>query len=115
MPISAIRVAVASSDGKFVSRHFGHADKFYIVDVTPEGFHCVCLRHCVPVCNMGEHNEADAESALSVLSDCDCVLVSRIGPDMREFLQGRGLRPYEIAGFVSESLAEVFRRERNRI
>ncbi len=31
-----IRVAVGSSDGKYVNQHFGHAQKFLIFDIERE-------------------------------------------------------------------------------
>lgn len=111
MEKNKIRVGIASGDGKFVTRHFGHTDRFYIADVTEDGFEGIGLRMCTPVCNMGEHNENDAENAIDVLSDCDCVLVAKIGLGMQEFLKSHGIRFYEIADMIPVSLREVFRRE----
>ncbi|MBP2045245.1 NifB/NifX family molybdenum-iron cluster-binding protein [Methanobacterium aggregans] len=56
-PIS-IRVAVASSDGKYVNQHFGHAGQFLIFDVDRSGnYEFLELRENVPSCKGGEANE----------------------------------------------------------
>ena len=37
-----LRVAVASSDGKFINQHFGHAEQFLIFDAN-----VTTLRYCI--------------------------------------------------------------------
>ncbi|WP_272942742.1 NifB/NifX family molybdenum-iron cluster-binding protein [Methanobacterium formicicum] len=44
-----IRVAAASSDGKYVNQHFGKADKFLIFDIKDNGEHeFIELRETAP-------------------------------------------------------------------
>jgi predicted Fe-Mo cluster-binding NifX family protein len=88
-----MKTAIASTDGKVVNQHFGRADKFYIVDVNEDTyeFRLTEERKTVPVCQSGDHNDTDMAEAVERLSDCDSVLVSRIGIRAKNEFEKRGI------------------------
>ncbi|MBD5543356.1 MAG: dinitrogenase iron-molybdenum cofactor biosynthesis protein [Lachnospiraceae bacterium] len=106
-----VRIAVASTDGKLVNQHFGRADRFYILETEEDTaeFKLAEERNTVPVCVNGDHEENQMEQAASNLSDCQYVLVSRIGMRARNELEARGLKVYEMPGIIEESVDKLIR------
>ena len=106
-----VKIAVASKDGKVVNQHFGRADKFYILEVDEEiaGFKLSEKRSIVPVCHHGDHESDQMKQAVSNLSDCQYVLVSRIGMRARNELETLGVEAYEIPGIIEESVDKLIR------
>ncbi|MTV48250.1 dinitrogenase iron-molybdenum cofactor biosynthesis protein [Heliobacillus mobilis] len=102
------KVAVASSDGKVVNRHFGHADKFLIFEVDEKTFCFLEVRETVPYCQNQSHGASSA--ALDALADCKAVLVSRIGPGAREELKSRGVESWVITDFIESALMQYVQR-----
>lgn len=77
-----IKVAVASSDGKIVNQHFGKAQKFLIFEINNNSeYEFIELRQTVPRC--GEDPDIKY-GTINLISDCDILLVSQIGPGARE-------------------------------
>lgn len=101
----ALKIAVATTDGIVVNQHFGRADRFLIVEVddsrTVVGRE---VRTVEPVCDGGNHDDNRLERQAELLSDCDAVLVSRIGPGARQALERRGVDVYELPGIIEESV-----------
>ena len=59
----SVRVAVASSDGKYINQHFGHAHQFLIFDVQGEHDYKFLgnSRTLLPSCNGGDHSSGALE------------------------------------------------------
>lgn len=91
----AHRIAVASSDGKVINQHFGHADRFYIVDVEDNSYSFVETRFHEPACGDQGHSNEVFDSILELLSDCQGIFVSRIGYGAARYLNSRGMRVFE--------------------
>lgn len=106
-----VKIAVASTDGKLVNQHFGRADKFYILEADEDTakFKLIEKRNGVPVCIDGDHEENQMKKAVNNLSDCQYVLVSRIGIRARNELEAFGLEVYEIPGIIGESVDKLIR------
>lgn len=104
------RIALASSDGKVINQHFGHADRFHIVDLNEDNYAFVETRHHLPACNNQEHHNNSFDSILELLADCEGVFVSRIGLGAASYLNAKGLRvfeaPYPIESVLNQLLAE---------
>ncbi|HEX2955104.1 MAG TPA: NifB/NifX family molybdenum-iron cluster-binding protein [Bacillota bacterium] len=101
------RVAVASSDGKFVNDHFGRAHQFLIFEYIGGTYRFVEMRSNIPSCQW-EKNEEDAHAqTIRNLKDCQAVLVSRIGPGALHTLASNGIRSYEIADYIEEALKRI--------
>lgn len=106
-----VKIAVASTDGKIVNQHFGRADKFLILETDEDTaeFKLIEQRDVVPICDGGNHEENQMKRAVHNLSDCQYVLVSRIGIRARNELETQGLEAYEIPGIISESVDKLIR------
>lgn len=104
----AVRVAVASSDGKFINQHFGHAQQFLIFEIDDEGkYEFIELRENVPTCSGGDHTSGALESTLDIIKDTQIVLISQIGPGASQFLLLNGIQPYMIPTFIEEALDKL--------
>lgn len=106
-----LRIGAATSDGIVVNQHFGHASKFRILEVKdgtidwlsePEN-----KRELESVCDGGTHDGSKLLENAEALSDCDCLLVSRIGPGARNVLENQGIRVFELPGLISESVEQM--------
>jgi nitrogen fixation protein NifX len=100
-------VAVASSDGKVVNQHFGHAEEFLILEVEGESYRFIEKRSLGAACHLGEHNERSMENVIEALSDCKYVLCTKIGPGAEQKLQKREITPFEIAHFIDEAMIKL--------
>ena len=109
----AYRVAVASTDGIVVNQHFGHADRFHIVELNPEDgtHHFVESRDVQHVCQGHGHDDAAFDSGLETLSDVQVILVAKIGQGASDYLERRGLLVYE-APFLIEPVFEKIIKDR---
>lgn len=101
------RVAVASTDGKFVNEHFGRARQFLIFDYLNGAYQFVETRSNIPSCNWEKAEEDAHAQTIRNLQDCQAVLVSRIGPGALHTLADHGIRSYEIADYIEEALSRI--------
>jgi predicted Fe-Mo cluster-binding NifX family protein len=102
-----MRIAVASSDGKFVNQHFGRATQFLILDVMGDSINIVELRENLPPCGASEYGGHDDDAlarAIALIADCQAVLCSRIGIGTRSELLSHGIEPVEARDFVEEAV-----------
>ena len=106
----AYRVAVATSDGYLVNRHFGRAERFDIYAALDDlSFRREEERFLPAVCQGGDHSEEAMQARIASLKDCSCVLVSRIGLTAAMALEAENMKAYEIPGYVEESLDQLIR------
>jgi nitrogen fixation protein NifB len=101
-----LRVAVASSQGKSVDLHFGHADQFLVFDVAANRVEFIDTRHVRAVEDDLEGVE-DLDLAVESIGDCQVVLSMRAGPHAQERLLKHGIRSIEHAGTLIAGLTEV--------
>lgn len=96
--MSNVRIAIASSDGIVVNRHFGKAEKFYIAeaDTSDYSYKIVEEREVTPVCKVEGHDDDALALAVKNLSDCRYLIVSRIGFRAKDACEAGGLVVYEI-------------------
>lgn len=100
------KVAVASSDGKFVNQHFGKAQKFLIVEIEEDGqYQFLELRETAPRCGGSVDLK---EKTLDLISDCQMVLVSQIGPGAAKKLINRGIKPLILPLLIDDALKEIY-------
>lgn len=103
-------IAVASSDGIVVNTHFGRAKDFYIYQVDDfDEIHLREKREVAPVCEGGNHNEERLKETLSKLSDCQYLLVSRIGDGAVTMAESMEIESYEIPGVITESVEQLIK------
>lgn len=102
------RIGIASSDGIVVNQHFGRADRFFIMDVNEDGGSDLLeTRKVIPVCEGGNHDEQKLKDVADKLSDCQYILVSRIGPGAENALQQRDIGVFEIPGMIEEVIKKI--------
>ena len=97
----AYRIAVASTDGIVVNQHFGHAERFHILELDAE----TGTREVERVCQGHYHHDSSFDKVIDALSDVHAVLVAKIGTGASDKLESRGLTVYE-APFPIEPLVE---------
>ncbi len=115
----AIRVAVASSDGKTVNEHFGRTGSFLIFRLAGDQWQQVEERPNLPACSGQRHDDNLLERTAELLSDCRGVVVSQIGPAAMDTLLYRHILPFVLDGTIADALAVVLAsklfRVRNKI
>lgn len=91
-----LRIAAASSDGRTVDAHFGHAREFLVFDVSPMGVRLVerriLDRYCSGPVTCGDAVPALA-SAIAALHDCTILLCARIGFEPWRALEDAKISP----------------------
>lgn len=104
----SFKVAVASSDGKFVNQHFGMAQQFLIFEIDDEGkYEFLELRENLPACDVEGHSEDAMTRSVKLISDCDAILASQIGPGAIDILIKNGIEPYLAPTYIDEALKEL--------
>lgn len=107
------KVALASSDGENVDRHYGRADAFFIYLIDDdEGYDLVEKRKVVPVCMEGSHVQSSMEESTSHFSDCRYVAASRIGNGAASLLSSKGITAMELPGTVEEAILKIWKYNR---
>ncbi len=107
------KIAVASTDGKVVNQHFGRADQFYIIEVDDEGeYEAIELRKLPPICQGGDHDEDAMIRNVKLLSDCEFVLVSRIGHSAENALERQGIVTYVIPDIIEDAVIKLISYEK---
>ena len=106
---SKIRIAVASSDGIVVNKHFGRTETFYIYDWDDEDLEQVEIREVTPVCEGGNHDEEKLIENAKTISDCQYLLVARIGPGASKVVESFGIEPMEIPGMILDVIEELIK------
>ena len=101
------RIALASHDGKFIDTHFGRAERFAIVDLFPERFELVELRNVRRACGPTGHDEGAFDAILDALSDCEALIVERIGYAAAQYVASKGMRVFEAPYPVEDVLFKL--------
>ena len=103
-----LRVSVASSDGKFINQHFGHAEQFLIFDIDDEGnYEYIELRKNEPTCSGGNHTAGSMKNAVGVLDGVKVVLVAQIGPGASQNLLLSGIQSFSVPSYIDEALEKL--------
>ena len=99
------RIAIATSDGFTVNEHFGHAKFFRVYDLSEEGYEHIEVRDAVAACqhSLG-HDTTRFDKIIELLSDCDAVLVQKIGEGAAAYLIEKGVRVFEVSGSIDAVL-----------
>lgn len=104
----SLKVAVASGDGKFINQHFGMASQFLIFELNADGTHKFLeLRENKPACGVEGHSDLSMDESVELISDCQVVLASQIGPGAIDILLAKGIEPYLAPTFIEDALKEL--------
>ena len=74
----AYRIAVASTDGIVVNQHFGHAERFHIIEIDENTYKYSGTREVERVCQGHYHHDSSFDKVIDVLSDVHAVVVAKI-------------------------------------
>jgi len=103
-----MKIALASSDGKFVSRHFGNTPSFVIAEVDGKKWSYVETRDNSPACGDAlcgdKHNQERFEESARLIQDCGAVICARIGNFAQQSLRQMNIQPLEKPGFIEDIL-----------
>ena len=99
------RLAVATSDGITVNEHFGHAKFFRVYDINQSGYDFIEVRDAVAACQhrLG-HDTTRFDKIIELLSDCDALLVQKIGEGAAAYLIAKNVRVFEVSGSIDAVL-----------
>lgn len=99
------RIAAASSHGTEIDEHFGRAVFFRIYELDDNGYSYIETRDVIAACNHAvTHSKTDFDAVIDLLSDCDAVLVQKIGEGAAAYLISRGVRVFEASGSIDAVL-----------
>ncbi len=87
------RVAVATRGEGLVNEHFGHAREFLVYEVAAAGSRLLGIRKVERFCQGGEGDEDALAPVLRALSDCQAVLVAKVGHCPKGQLAAAGVEP----------------------
>jgi nitrogen fixation protein NifX len=115
--LMAYNIAVASTDGINIDKHFGASDSFFIIKVNDDGTYE----------NLGERVVAEAQKDISstscggysgdpsiqkkieVISDCKCLLCSKCGPGSEKKIGKNNISAFEIDLKIDEALKKIIK------
>ena len=100
-----MKIAVTSTDGKYVDTHFGHAHQFYIYTANCKGLKFIEVRESSAYCFTNDtHNFQDnrLDLVFSVIQDCDLLFTKKIGEVPCAKLEEKGIKVLQYRGLISE-------------
>lgn len=101
------KFAVGTSDGKVVNAHFGRTPMFLIYDISKESIEKIEVRENEPGCSNLNEPKGTMENTITLIGDCDYVVVSQIGKPMVQRLEQSGIRALVIRDFIDDALIEM--------
>ncbi len=105
---TSYRVAVATSDGKMIDTHFGHAQDFTIFEVGADGNFSELERRSASFSCGGETCGGDAmKNAADSLKDCEFVLAAKIGPHALRALAADGITGLDVVLDIPSAIRKI--------
>lgn len=102
------KIAIASTDGINVNEHFGRAAFFRIYEIDAEHHHLIEIRDAVAACQQKRvHDKTNFDLTLELLSDCEGILVSKIGDGAAAYIISKGIRVFEVSGSIDAVLDKL--------
>lgn len=105
-----LRVAVATKGGGLINQHFGHAEEFLIYSVDEKGENVTFLqaRNVARYCGGPETCNDDCEvleKTVKMLSDCQLILCSRIGPEPLRALEKASIQVMQMYDLIESGIS----------
>jgi predicted Fe-Mo cluster-binding NifX family protein len=107
--VKTVKVALASTDGKFVNEHFGRASAFLIFDIlaNKREWKFVEKREVLPLCSQGEHSEEGIVASIENLIDCTAVVVAMVGQTIKRALEINHISVFEEADYIDSVMEKL--------
>ena len=118
-------IAVSSTDGVNIDKHFGASDSFFIIKVNDDGTYenlgerlvkegqnnttstscggSSCGHSC------GGHSDPAIQKKIEIISDCRCLLCSKCGPGSEKQLGKNNIATFEINLKLDEALKSIIK------
>lgn len=100
-----MKIAVVSTDGIHVDDHFGKAKRFLIYEITDGRINLIETRESTPLSVGDPDHPFDAErfgNIVSVIGDCEKVLMTQIGETPAAKLKDAGIEPVIFSGSIKD-------------
>jgi len=123
--LMAYNIAVASTDGINIDKHFGASDSFFIIKVNEDGTYKNLGERVVTEgqndtistgCggyssehSCGGHSTPSIQKKIEVISDCRCLLCSKCGPGSEKQLGKNNISAFEIDLKIDEALKKIIK------
>ncbi|MDR1942251.1 MAG: hypothetical protein LBQ47_07980 [Endomicrobium sp.] len=109
--MSKIKIALASSDGKFIDKHFGKAESWRIAELNTQTkeYREIEIRQTPKLCQENGHSAQTLAELIKILSDCKYVFVLKIGIWIVSELKSKGIKPVEFFGSTQNAADFVFK------
>lgn len=102
------KIALATTDSVNINEHFGRATFFRVYEIKNGEYKFIESRDTVAACQHNHsHSQTDFDRVINLLSDCDAVLVSKIGDGAAAYVISKGIRVFEVSGTIDEVLNEL--------
>lgn len=99
------RIAITSNNGVDIDEHFGRAKFFRIYELTEDDYKFSESRDAVAACQRSRsHSKTDFDRIIDLISDCDALLVQKIGDSAASYLISKGVRVFEVNGSIDAVL-----------
>lgn len=108
----SFRVAIASSDGKYIDREFGRASQFLVFELSSKNYHFVETRN-----NEASHQgyqENVLIKTVELLADYELVVANKIGLIAMTMLKDKGVKPILFEGSIEDALNRIIRIRKNK-
>lgn len=104
----ALRIAVASSDGKFIDEHFGMAHCFWIYELDNLQMTLMELREIRSPHDSGELiTHETLYGIVEQLVDCRIILAVRVGRRAAALLRKNAIEFFEVSGSLTDCLEKL--------
>ena len=104
----AVRVAIGTHTGVRVSEHFGHATRFEIWELGPDGARLVESRVNRPACGVGSDRAGELmDASVAAVADCRAVVVARLGECAINRLDKLGILAFETDDPVDATVRQL--------
>lgn len=102
------KIALTSKNGVDVDEHFGRATFFRIYELSENSYLFLESRDAVAACQHARsHSKTDFDTVIDLLSDCDALLVEKIGEGAASYLISKGVRVFEVSGSIDAVLNKI--------
>lgn len=107
--------AVASKTNVYVDQHFGHSEGFYIYEYSESGVKLIERRMISKYCTSSEDCDSDTkiQSIIKTISDCNAVIVMRIGYQPSKELEKAGIKVIQTCERIEEAVKNAVEEEKN--
>jgi nitrogen fixation protein NifX len=109
----SFRVAIASSDGKYIDRHFGRASQFLVFEVSDKDFQFIETKN-----NTASHQgyqENVLIKTVELLADYELVMANKIGLVAMIMLKDKGVQSILFEGSIEDALNRLIQIRKNKI